>query len=108
MDNNNVRKNAVVYLNSTTDSDNDMMANINTIRRHINNIRKERGLKMYNKITVDFEMNQFWEHIDKEYIDILKNQLGSDLIFSNFDNYSYMVETFSNNTIKFNIIDMIE
>lgn len=108
MDNQNIRKNAVVYLNSTTDSDNDMMANINTIRRHINNIRKERGLKMYNKIEVDFEMNSFWEFVDTQYIDTLKNQLGSNIHFSNVDNYNYSMETFNSNTVKFNIIDIME
>jgi hypothetical protein len=48
MDNNNVRKNAVVYLNSTTDSDNDMMAEINNIRRHINIKRKDKILNQKN------------------------------------------------------------
>jgi hypothetical protein len=73
------RKCAVVYLNSMTDSDNDIMAEVNNIRRKINATRKELGLKMHNKIEIIFEEDDFWSYID---INMLQNKISAKISFS--------------------------
>jgi hypothetical protein len=99
---------AVVYLNSTTDEDNDIMAVINNTRRQINNFRKEMGLKSKDKIMLLFDSNEYLNTIDKEYIVLLSDQLRSEIVFIDMngrDNIK-MIETFNNMKLKVRIINL--
>jgi len=99
------RKGAVVYLNSTTDSDNDIMAEVNNIRRKINATRKDLGLKMHNKIEVIFEMDDFWSYID---IGILQTKISAKISFSKLTDKIYTIETFSGRKLNFSIVNDLE
>lgn len=103
---NGVQNNAVIYLNSTTEEDNDIMAVINNTRRQINNYRKEMGLKSRDKIMLLFDKNEYLNMIDKEYIVLLSGQLGSEINFIDHTNTNnlQMIETFNNMKLKIKII----
>ena len=108
MDSNNIMKNAVIYLNSTTTEDNDIEAEINNIRRQINEYRKEMGLRIYNKVKVVFENNDFWGMVNTmyyEYIDNLRLRLGANISFvSELNTSCKEIETFNGRKLKVMLI----
>ena len=105
---NGMQNNAVVYLNSTTDEDNDIMAIINNTRRQINAFRKDMGLKSRDKIMLLFDSNEYLNMIDINYITMLSEQLGSEIRFINIDDNSdiKLIETFNNMKLKVKIINL--
>ena len=91
---------AVLYLSTYTNKENDNEAEINNIRREINSIRKEMNLKLSNKIDIIFEKNNFWETINPNLIDNLSTRLSVDISFIDRLNDYKMIQTFMGTEIK--------
>ena len=83
-----------------------MEAEINNIRRQINNLRKEMNLKFSNKVSIIFENNNFWGEINPELIKKLSDRLNTEIKFvDNLDEYK-VIETFTGNQLKVLIINL--
>jgi len=76
----NINKEAVVYLSNTLTEQNKTEGEINHIRRQVNVIRKEMGLKMYDRVHIEIEKNHFWNGLDQTLVEQLRVQLGGDLV----------------------------
>lgn len=91
---------AVVYLDIQSNEYTDMEAEVNNIRRQVNGIRKEMGLKMFNKIEVIFEHSDYWRNLNNELIYMLENRLVANIKFiDKLDNFN-IVHTFNGKEIK--------
>ena len=105
---NNTVFSSVIYLNSTTDEDNMIEAIINNVRRQVNSFRKEMGLKSRNKIELVFDSNEYLSTIDKYYVTMLSDQLGSKISFSymldSMNTSIRIINTFNDMKLKVNII----
>jgi isoleucyl-tRNA synthetase len=100
IDSTNKIKQSVVYVNIETNHQTDMEAEINNIRRQINNLRKEMGLKIFNKIKVIFERNEYWNTINKDLLDLLKSRLCTDIEFTEHIDDFKIIKTFNEKEIK--------
>jgi isoleucyl-tRNA synthetase len=76
-----INKQAIVTIDKNRTKENDMEAEINNIRRNINAMRKDMGLKMYNKITIYFQNNEFWNNINVIYMETLSSRLSANIMF---------------------------
>ena len=84
-DEHNSRKIAVVYLLTVISKELTIEADINFIKRKINNIRNELGLKIYNKIEIIFDNNPYW---DLNKIALLETKLSVPIkIVNNLNKY---------------------
>ncbi len=93
-------KQSVVYLNTQSNHQTDMEAEINNIRRQVNAIRKDMGLKIFNKAEVIFEQNEYWTNLDQDMMDMLVCRLVADIKFQDhLDNFK-VIETFNGKEIK--------
>ncbi len=96
-------KYAVVYLSTQTTKFTDMEAEINNIRRQVNAIRKDMGLKLFNRVKVIFETCEYWSTLDEELIQMLNTRLVADIEFTKTLETFRIVETFNGKEIKVNI-----
>jgi len=94
---------SIVYLDITSDDSNDMEAEINNIRRQINSLRKNLGLKMFNKVEVVFESNDYWANIDTETMDLLTSRLIATVRFEDKIVGGNKIETFNGKTLNVSI-----
>ena len=99
-DNTNQNKQSVIYVNIKTNSQTDTEAEINNIRRQINNLRKEMGLKIFNKIKVIFERTEYWDTMNKNLLDLLKLKLCTDIEFVEHIDDFKIIKTFNEKDIK--------
>jgi hypothetical protein len=91
---------AIVYVDTTTTNENDIDAEINNIRRQINAFRKDMGLKLFNKVQIIFEQNEYWTNIHSTFINKLNNKLATDIQFlEHLDDFK-LIETFNGKQIK--------
>jgi isoleucyl-tRNA synthetase len=97
------RVQSVIYIDTTKSIENDMEAEINNIRRQVNGFRKDMGLKMFNKVEIIFEQNEYWSHMSSTLIDILMNRLVADIKFSDKLDEFKTIETFNGKAIKVDI-----
>jgi hypothetical protein len=95
---------SVVYLDIQTNEYNDNEAEINNIRRQVNIIRKEMGLKIYNKIIVIFENNNFWTTQTEELKEKLAIRLIATIKYQNTLENFKVIQTFKNKELKVQII----
>ncbi len=94
---------SVVYLDISSSPSNDMEAEINNIRRQINGLRKTLGLKMFNKIEVIFESNDYWKSLDVKTIELLGSRLVANIKFSDNIKQFNIIETFNGKKLKVSI-----
>lgn len=94
---------SVVYLDIATDATNDMEAEINNIRRQINSLRKTLGLKMFNKVEIVFESNEYWTNIDSETLGLLTSRLIANIRFEDKIEGGNQIETFNGKTLNVSI-----
>jgi isoleucyl-tRNA synthetase len=93
---------AIVYLNVNTSKEQDDEAEINNIRRQVNNIRKEMGLKIFNKIEIHFENNELL--YNRDLVETLMTRLNTVIkIHDCLDDYM-IIETFNHTKLKVKII----
>jgi isoleucyl-tRNA synthetase len=93
-DNNNE---GIVYLLTSFNKLNEEEAEINNIKRLINNFKKELNIKIYNKVKIIFENNNLIN------INLLKNKITNELIFiDNLNNYKNLDNNLIN--IKYNTL----
>jgi hypothetical protein len=100
---NGMNKIAVVYLNLTTDINTDNEAEVNNIRRQVNDIRKVMGLKIFNKIEIVFENNDYWTNINMELFNMLTKRLNTPIKFSNIIENVHTIETFNRKQLNVQI-----
>ncbi len=86
---------SVVYLDITTSTANDIEAEINNIRRQVNNLRKTMGLKMFNKVEIVFESNDYWHNLDPKALELLCSRLVADIRFESNISETNSIETFN-------------
>jgi len=91
---------SVVYLDVSTNATNDMEAEINNIRRQINGLRKNLGLKMFNKVEIVFESNDYWNQIDSETLELLTSRLIATVKFADNITGGNQIETFNGKTLN--------
>ncbi len=91
---------AVIYLETTKSIENDMEAEINNIRRQVNGLRKDMGLKMFNKVEIIFEQNEYWSQMNSSLMDLLMNRLVADVKFSDKLDQFKTIETFNGKEIR--------
>jgi valyl-tRNA synthetase len=77
---NNSNKEAIVYLSNRLTENNKIEAETNHIRRQVNVIRKEMGLKMYDRVHIEIQKDEFWNGLDQTLVEQLRLQLGGDLV----------------------------
>ena len=94
---------SVVYLDISSNSSNDIEAEINNIRRQINSLRKNLGLKMFNKVEVVFESNEYWNNIDSEALELLTSRLIATIRFEDKIIGGNQIETFNGKTLNVSI-----
>lgn len=94
---------SVVYLDTSTSRSRDVEAEINNIRRQINNIRKTMGLKMFNKVEVVFEKNEYWSDLDENIVELLTLRLVADIRFEDKVDNGNQIETFNGKTLYVSI-----
>jgi len=100
-DDDNNSSQAIVYLNTITNNDNEIESELNNIRRQINNLRKNKGLKIYNKIEVIFEKNDYWNKIPPSLLNRLMNRLSVSIKFEDYLNEDYdIIKTINGYTLK--------
>lgn len=100
---NNMTYQALLYVDISTNNMMDMEAEINNIRRQVNNTKKDMNLKIYNKVDIYFEENELFSKMSKEQFDMLSNRLSSPLYLkAKLENYN-TIETFAGNKINFHI-----
>jgi superoxide dismutase len=91
---------AVVYLNTITTLENDMEAEINNIRRQVNSFRKDMGLKIFNKVEIIFEHNEYWSMMNDTLMNMLTTRLVANITFSDKLDEFKLIETFNGKEIK--------
>lgn len=72
--------NTIVYLSNEVTEENKVEAELNNIRRQVNVIRKEMGLKMYDRVHIEILKDEFWSRLDQTLVEQLRIQLGGDLV----------------------------
>jgi hypothetical protein len=77
---NNSNKEAIVYLSNGLTENNRIEAEINHVRRQVNVIRKEMGLKMYDRVHIEIQKDEFWNGLEQTLVEQLRLQLGGDLV----------------------------
>ena len=77
---NNSNKEAIVYLSNSLTEDNKLEGELNHVRRQVNVIRKEMGLKMYDRVHIEIQTDEFWSGLDQTLVEQLRLQLGGDLV----------------------------
>jgi isoleucyl-tRNA synthetase len=104
----------IVYLCTLLNKHNEQEAELNNIKRFINNFKKELNIKIYNKTKIIFENNIFWNQINKELLNIFKTKIIGEIIFiDKLENYInvdiHLINIKYNNLITFtnNIINYI-
>ena len=103
VDSNGLIKQAVVYLDSQTNQLTDMEAEINNIRRQVNGIRKDMGLKLFNRVKVIFEKCDYWTQLSDDMLGMLTTRLVADIMFTESLASYKVIETFNGKEIKVNI-----
>ena len=101
----NTPKQVIVHIDLLTNSILDEEADCNIIRRQINMLRKELGLKLYDPVIIYFEDNNFWSTVSNRFIDNLKIQLGIPFEILPYNkipeyNNSIIVKSYNNTDLK--------
>jgi isoleucyl-tRNA synthetase len=96
-------KQSIVFISTETNHFIEMEAEINNIRRQVNAIRKEMGLKLFNKVKVVFEKCDYWNQLTEETLNILTSRLIADIQFSDQLKFSKSIQTFNGREIRVNI-----
>jgi len=91
---------AVIYLENTCSIENDMEAEINNIRRQVNGFRKDMGLKIFNKVEIIFEQNEYWSQMNSTLMKLLTNRLVANIKFIDKLDEFKTIETFNGKEIK--------
>jgi hypothetical protein len=72
---------ALIYVSNIFSEENKKEAELNHVRRQVNIIRKEMGLKMYDGVQIEIQKDWFWNTMDPVLLENLKQQLGGNLTF---------------------------
>uniref|UniRef100_A0A6C0EBY6 isoleucine--tRNA ligase n=1 Tax=viral metagenome TaxID=1070528 RepID=A0A6C0EBY6_9ZZZZ len=103
IDHNNITKQSIVYLDILTDETNELEAEINNIRRLVNNLRKDKGLKLYNKVKILFEKSNYWTQIKSELLITLSYRLCADIYLCDKLDVYDTIKLFNEKEIKVKI-----
>jgi hypothetical protein len=76
------RYEGVIYLSNILTDSNKIEAEVNSIRRQVNLLRKELGFKLYDKVAIEVIRNQFLDDLDIELFNSLVAQLGGNVLVS--------------------------
>jgi len=71
---------AIVYLSNALTDRNKCEAQLNLLRRQVNVIRKQMELKMYDRVHIKIQRDEFWNGLDHELWEGFKTQLGGNVV----------------------------
>ena len=106
MDQFGVYKQSIVYIDTLSTIEFDIEAEHNNIRRQINEIRKTMGIKIFNKVEIIFEKNEYWDEMSNESLYLLSNRLNATIKFQDKLIDYNIIKTF-NNKILYVLITLI-
>ena len=72
----------IVYLSNSLTNENKVEAEINHVRRQVNVIRKDMGLKMYDRVHIEIQKSEFWNRLEPTLLEKLRLELGGDLVLT--------------------------
>jgi isoleucyl-tRNA synthetase len=107
LDYNDQRLQAIVYIDTTSTKENDIDAEINNIRRQVNAHKKNMGIKMFHKVEIIFEKNDYFSKLSCETLTLLTQRLISPIKFEN-KLTDYNVITTFNGKILHVLIKLVE
>jgi hypothetical protein len=64
------------------------------------------GLKMFNKVEIIFEQNEYWSNLNQELLELLINRLVADIKFKDYLDEFKIIETFNGKEIKVSIVEL--
>jgi len=100
---NGIYKQSIVYIDTLSTIEFDIEAEHNNIRRQINEIRKTMGIKIFNKVEIIFEKNDYWDEINNESLYLLSNRLNATIKFQDkLEDYN-IIKTFNNKILYVSI-----
>ena len=106
MNQNGVYKQSIIYIDTLSTIEFDIEAEHNNIRRQINEIRKTMGIKIFNKVEIIFEKNDYWDEMSNESLHLLSNRLNATIKFQDKLIDYNIIKTF-NNKILYVLITLI-
>jgi hypothetical protein len=98
-----IYKQSIVYIDTITTSEFDIEAEHNNIRRQINEIRKTMGIKIFNKVEIIFEKNEYWDEMNNESLCLLSNRLNATIKFQDKLKDYNIIKTFNNKILYVSI-----
>jgi isoleucyl-tRNA synthetase len=110
MNQNGIYKQSIVYIDTLTTIEFDIEAEHNNIRRQINEIRKTMGIKIFNKVEITFEKNDYWNEFlsyptgkYNESLSLLSNRLNATIKFQDKLKDYNIIKTFNNKILYVSI-----
>jgi hypothetical protein len=102
---NNITAQSVIYLDTVTTKDNEQTTDMNYIRRQINDLRKNKGYKLYNKVEIIFDKNNYWNQFSTDLLESLKQRLSANVRFDDkLETYDIINSCYNNIELKVNIV----
>jgi hypothetical protein len=99
-----------IYIDTLTTIEFDIEAEHNNIRRQINEIRKTMGIKIFNKVEITFEKNDYWNEFlsyptgkYNESLSLLSNRLNATIKFQDKLKDYNIIKTFNNKILYVSI-----
>jgi len=110
MNQNGIYKQSIVYIDTLSTIEFDIEAEHNNIRRQINEIRKTMGIKIFNKVEITFEKNDYWNEFlsyptgkYNESLSLLSNRLNATIKFQDKLKDYNIIKTFNNKILYVSI-----
>ena len=110
MNQNGIYKQSIVCIDTLTTLEFDIEAEHNNIRRQINEIRKTMGIKIFNKVEITFEKNEYWNEFlsyptgkYNESLSLLSNRLNATIKFQDKLTDYNIIKTFNNKILYVSI-----
>jgi isoleucyl-tRNA synthetase len=95
LDYNDKQLQAIVYIDTTSTKENDIDAEINNIRRQVNAHKKNMGFKIFHKVEIIFEKNNYFSELSCETLNLLTQRLISPIKFEDKLNDYNVITTFN-------------
>jgi valyl-tRNA synthetase len=83
----------ILYLTDHLKEENKREAELNLVRRQINVIRKQMELKMYDRVHIEIQRDEFWNGVDHQLWEMFQTQLGGDVVLVDKVNIPHQVGT---------------
>jgi isoleucyl-tRNA synthetase len=95
-----IYKQSIVYIDTLTTLEFDIEAEHNNIRRQINEIRKTMRIKIFNKVEIIFEKNDYWNEMTNESLYLLSNRLNATIKFQDKLKDYNIIKTFNDKILN--------